>query len=122
VSAEVGAEWYDLTADGLLTSADLAELTSIIGSTPIAGDFDGDGDVDGGDLVEWRGDFGVNGDSDADGDGDSDGNDFLIWQRNLTSGASTGVAAVVPEPAGAALAAAACTALVGAARRRGRRC
>jgi hypothetical protein len=122
VSASVGAEWYDLTGDGLLDGADLAELTSIIGAVPIAGDFDGDGDVDGGDLVEWRGDFGVNGDSDADGDGDSDGNDFLIWQRNLTSGASTGVAAVVPEPAGAALAAAACTALVGAARRRGRRC
>jgi hypothetical protein len=122
VTATVGAEWYDLTGDGLLDGADLAELTSIIGAVPIAGDLDGDGDVDGADLVQWGGDFGVNGDSDADDDGDSDGNDFLIWQRNLTGGVSTGVAAVVPEPAGAALAAAACTALVGAARRRGRRC
>jgi hypothetical protein len=62
-------------------------------------DFDIDGDVDGIDLAQWQGDYGVNGHSDADGDGDSDGADFLQWQRQLGSGAPlTGAAAVVPEP------------------------
>jgi hypothetical protein len=48
-------------------------------------DFDGSGLIDGGDLAQWRGDFGANPDSDADGDGDSDGFDFLAWQRQLGS-------------------------------------
>jgi hypothetical protein len=67
---------------------------------PVTGppeDFDGDGDVDGADLEEWRTAFGVNAGADADADGDSDGTDFLAWQRNL--GASTvPVGAPVPEP------------------------
>lgn len=62
------------------------------------GDFDGDGDVDGDDLGQWKGDFGQNGDSDADGDGDSDGADFLAWQQNLGMTAATPTAAAVPEP------------------------
>jgi len=52
VSAALGAEWYDLTGDGLLTNDDLAELQSIIGTTP--GDFDADGDVDGSDFLAWQ--------------------------------------------------------------------
>jgi hypothetical protein len=71
-------------------------------ATPIPGDFDGSGVVDGLDLAPWRGDFGLNGESDADGDGDSDGADFLVWQRAL--GTST-PAAAVPEPAAVVLAA-----------------
>ncbi|MEM8946841.1 MAG: ThuA domain-containing protein [Planctomycetota bacterium] len=49
---------------------------------PILADFDGDGFVDGDDLSQWRGDYGIDDDSDADSDGDSDGSDFLAWQRN----------------------------------------
>lgn len=64
----------------------------------ILGDFDGDGDVDGDDLNQWEGDFGLNGDSDADGDGDSDGEDFLAWQQNFGIGTLSAPAAV-PEPA-----------------------
>jgi T5SS/PEP-CTERM-associated repeat protein len=59
-------------------------------------DFDNDGDVDGADLTQWQGDFGVNTLSNADGDGDSDGADFLEWQQQLGSAATT--AAAVPEP------------------------
>jgi hypothetical protein len=60
-------------------------------------DFNGDGLVNGGDLTEWKGDFGINGDSDADGDGDTDGADFLAWQRGY--GATVlPVAISVPEP------------------------
>jgi len=74
-------------------------------STLTPGDFDGNGVVDGDDLVQWQGDFGVNGESDADGDGDSDGADFLIWQQNLTGGLPTATAnAAVPEPASVCLA------------------
>lgn len=47
--------------------------------------FDGNSVIDGGDLNQWRGDFGANADSDADSDGDSDGFDFLAWQRQLGS-------------------------------------
>ncbi len=65
----------------------------------IAGDFDGDGDVDDDDLSQWEGDYGNNGDSDADGDGDSDGADFLAWQRNFGTGVPiVAAAAAVPEP------------------------
>jgi hypothetical protein len=65
---------------------------------PLAGDFDHDDNVDGDDLIVWRGDFGMNGDSDADGDGDSDGNDFLVWQQNLGATAATPNTTSIPEP------------------------
>ena len=71
------------------------------------GDFDGDGHVDGDDLVNWSAGFGIQGsavaaDGDANGDGNVDGRDFLIWQRNHgdsslnVSAAPT--SAAVPEP------------------------
>jgi T5SS/PEP-CTERM-associated repeat protein len=63
-------------------------------------DFDNDGDVDGDDLAQWKGDFGVNGLSSADDDGDSDGHDFLAWQQQLGGGVPAAIAsATVPEPA-----------------------
>jgi hypothetical protein len=59
-------------------------------SSAIAGDFDGDGDVDGDDLtgtpLGWQSRFGS----------DLTGGDFLAWQRNLGSG--TSLATAVPEP------------------------
>ena len=71
---------------------------------PISGDFDDNGMVDGADLAQWEGDYGVNGNSDANGDGDSDGFDFLIWQQNLTSaGGLAAPVALVPEPGSLAL-------------------
>jgi hypothetical protein len=63
-------------------------------------DFDNDGDVDGDDLAQWRGDFGANSSSDADDDGDSDGDDFLAWQQQLGKGSAIArTGAAVPEPA-----------------------
>jgi hypothetical protein len=65
-----------------------------------SGDFNQDGRVDQFDLIQWQGDFGLNGESDADHDGDSDGRDFLIWQRNYGIGALETLSAhTVPEPA-----------------------
>jgi len=69
---------------------------------PAAADFDEDGDVDGSDLTEWTGSFGLpsgalHSDGDSDADGDVDGADFLVWQQQL--GAGVGIATAVPEPA-----------------------
>lgn len=69
-------------------------------ATPLASaDFDGDGDVDGTDLVTWQSAYDVNGDGDATGDGETNGVDFLVWQRQFTAEAELVAAnAVVPEP------------------------
>jgi hypothetical protein len=61
----------------------------------LPGDFDKNSVVNAADLTKWRGDFGLNPQSDGDGDGDSDGADLLIWQQNLGAGGAVGA---VPEP------------------------
>jgi hypothetical protein len=83
----------------------------VVSAASFTADFDDDGDVDSGDLVQWQGDFGVNALSDADADGDSDGADFLAWQQQLGSGPPLApVGAVVPEPSCLVLLAMACVA------------
>jgi glucose/arabinose dehydrogenase len=74
------------------------------------GDFDGDADVDGDDLLRWTAGHGMTAGAtraqgDADGDGDVDGDDLLAWQRHvgwspLNVGSPAGA---VPEPAGTVL-------------------
>ena len=61
-----------------------------------AGDFTGDGIVDGADLAAWKEAFAVSDRGDANGDNVTDGSDFLIWQRAFNGG--TPAAAAVPEP------------------------
>jgi formylglycine-generating enzyme len=76
-----------------------------------AADFNGDGVVDGDDLVRWKDNFGLTtgatkSTGDANGDGVVDGRDFLAWQRQLGSGVvapAVGASAAVPEPAGLGL-------------------
>jgi T5SS/PEP-CTERM-associated repeat protein len=113
-----GLEWDVNYAPNTLT------LSVVSGPGGITADFDGDGDVDGADLVKWESGFGdstgaVKGDGDADGDGDVDGRDFLSWQKELGSGPpaspSTGA---VPEPSTALLLAAMTVCLLGPARRK----
>ena len=63
-----------------------AVITFVFDATPVyTADFNGDGSVDDQDLLQWQGDFGANGDSDADTDGDSDLADLLVWQREFRS-------------------------------------
>ena len=68
----------------------------------IAGDYNGDGGVDGLDLAIWEQGFGAN----------FDGADFLEWQRYLTAGIGNGASGMaahrstVPEPGAALLASA----------------
>jgi hypothetical protein len=71
----------------------------------IIGDFNGDGNVNGDDLLAWKASFGQSSAADADGDGDSDGVDFLAWQRHFGETHANAVAAAtgVPEPASSAL-------------------
>lgn len=104
VTAALGAEWYDLTGDGLLTQADLDEMLTNILSAPRPGDFNSDGKVDGADLVTWRQQYGTT----------LSGNDFLVWQRNL----GAGTLAAVPEPSGVLVAASIAGALGLVTRRR----
>ena len=67
----------------------------------VAGDFTGDGFVDGADLAAWKEAFAVSDRGDANGDDVSDGADFLIWQRAFNGGTPT--AASVPEPVSCSL-------------------
>jgi hypothetical protein len=89
----------------------------------IAGDFDGDMDIDGNDFLIWQQGLtaaggGTAASGDANGDGNVDGADFTIWAQGYGTG-SGGVSAV-PEPASLGLGlVAAC--FLAAARTRGRR-
>jgi hypothetical protein len=89
------------------------------GNNNVAGDYDGDGGVDGDDLNVWKAQFGVQplpAEPNADGDGSGlvDGADFLIWQQNL---GAPGIGSV-PEPATAALMACGLAMLAGTRSRR----
>ncbi len=76
-------------------------------SSPLTGDFNRDGVVDGADLENWKAGFFASGTAtptqgDADGDADVDGADFLVWQRGVRGLASAATAhSAVPEPAAA---------------------
>lgn len=93
-------EWEEIvhtTIDTLRVDTMIASDAFPLTNVSIPGDFDDDGDVDGVDLAQWEGDYGINGESDADGDNDSDGLDFLVWQRNYTGSLPPSITAV-PEP------------------------
>jgi sugar lactone lactonase YvrE len=90
-------------------------------------DFDGDGDVDGADLVNWTTGFGLAAGmtkthGDADGDADVDGNDFLTWQRGLTGSSGAATAANAPEPSACMLLVLAALAMGPTRRRSASRC
>ncbi len=86
----------------------------------LAGDFDGDKDIDADDLPIWKGAVGISADGDADGDGDSDGADFLLWQSSQSvTTVAIAAAGGVPEPATATMAVLGL--MLAAARGRGRR-
>ena len=75
-------------------------ITPVIPDPP---DFDGDGDVDGDDLVFITDSFGVDRAGDANNDGLTTGDDFLVWQRQYTEPLASTIAQIVPEPSSLAL-------------------
>jgi hypothetical protein len=76
-------------------------VLKVVSAPSFTADFDEDGDVDGNDLTNWKGGFGVGAthlQGNADGDADVDGADFLNWQRQLGSSPSAVASASIPEP------------------------
>lgn len=100
-------ELYAATTLGTFTSIHQANFELLQAySVGVAGDFDGDGDVDGADFVAWQTNYPTaNGATlatgDADSDGDADGADFAVWQANFPHEANA--IATVPEPHSALL-------------------
>jgi prepilin-type N-terminal cleavage/methylation domain-containing protein len=76
----------------------------------VAGDFDDDGDIDGGDFLKWQRDLGTSvlqAGEGADGNGNSvvDAADLGYWQNSFGDGTGqTTSAAAIPEPSGLMLA------------------
>ena len=92
----------DLNAAGLVaqlgaTTSGLSDTFNVAGGG-LLGDADGDGDVDGDDLIAVQTNFGsvTPPPGDADGDGDVDGDDLIAVQTNFGNVAAS--AAAVPEP------------------------
>jgi hypothetical protein len=88
----------------------------------VAGDYNGDGNVNGDDLAVWKNQYGqplpAAPNADGTGDGVIDGADFLFWQRHIAGGAGAAVASAVPEPASALLLISAASMLAWGRRRR----
>jgi hypothetical protein len=112
---------YDRLADTVTLI--VASLAGVMGA-----DFNGDGFVNGLDLLIWQQNVGIRmgatgAQGDADGDGDVDGDDFLEWQQQLGpvpgsgSGSGLPLGASVPEPSSIALLLAASLAIVAHRRR-----
>jgi len=97
---------YTLDGTPLAPLAEGLEPVGAIAWTPslktLAGDYDGDDDVDSDDYSEWKLDFGKwvaagNG-ADGNGNGIVDAADYTVWRNNLGVGPSSGFAASAPEP------------------------
>ncbi|MGD9632307.1 MAG: glycosyl hydrolase family 8 [Pirellulales bacterium] len=71
---------------------------TVLASTPLAGDFDRDGVVDGDDYAAWRAAFGSTTSPNVDGNGDGvvDAADFTIWRDAMENGQGSASGAV-PE-------------------------
>ncbi len=109
------------TADERLTSAQIDTVLQSGFVTPYQppGDFNGDGDIDGEDLLIWQNGFGRSGaNGDANLDGDVDGADFLLLQDNLQMAALQSESLTVPEPSSLVLAMALLVSLSYSRRRR----
>jgi hypothetical protein len=108
-----------LTAGGNLSAAGLSLDPSDSGTFSLAvnandvvltalssgGDFNGDGTVDAADYTVWQDNLGALDESALNGNGNGvngiDQDDYILWKANFgSSGAGSGLANAVPEPAG----------------------
>jgi hypothetical protein len=95
----------------LLRALQVAEAEELLNAVAPAGDYDGDGDVDGADYNVWRSAYGsqtVLHGSGADGnfDGFIDAADYTVWRNSMGVGGngSGGLSNTVPEPSALSLA------------------
>ncbi|MCC6491563.1 MAG: hypothetical protein IT424_00915 [Pirellulales bacterium] len=98
-----------------LSDQEFADVSSYLsqkyfatGGGGLDGDYDGDSDVDGDDLVVWENQFGIlpvpaAPNADGNGNGAVDGGDFLVWQNNFGAPGAAGAASAIPEPTAAVL-------------------
>jgi hypothetical protein len=95
-------------ASAKLAALEVNDARAILDQVAPQGDFDGDGDVDGADLLKWQQQLGLVGlypenslAADANADGVVNAEDLSLWQDNVaTASAST---AAIPEPASATI-------------------
>jgi hypothetical protein len=96
----------------LLGALQVAEATELLNSVAPAGDYNGDGTVDGADYNTWRASYGtetVLHGTGADGnfDGVVDAVDYTVWRNTVTAEGAGGLASplpfAVPEPGALAL-------------------
>ncbi len=84
------------------------EIELVASFVPTA-DFSGDGDVDGGDFLQWQREFGNSVSTpgegaDGNGSGSVDAADLLVWEQQFGQPGSSIAASTVPEPSCLALA------------------
>ena len=108
VSLPAAGQYY-VRVSGSTANVQLYQLQLSVASAVVTqpGDFDGDGDVDGADLLVWQRTLGSSGASlaaDGNSDGVVNGLDLDIWKTWFGSEAANPIQAV-PEPAGLIMAA-----------------
>lgn len=95
-------------------------------SSPLEGDFNGDGSVDAADYTVWRDNLGSGDESSLSGNGDGmngvDAGDYTLWANNFgatsSSSSSSAAASAVPEPGTALLGVISCLSLIAVQRRK----
>jgi hypothetical protein len=108
VSGLDGASFGQYFSVSGTSGSDNYKLTSLLPGDGVAGDFNGDGKVDGKDLLAWQTGFG----------GTYNGADLAVWEGNFGTSGSAAAAGGVPEPTSLVGAFLATAAFVGARRRR----
>lgn len=92
-------EYLDGLDRASLFFANLPEVEAALDTVFIAGDYNGDGDVDEDDYLYWRNTFGSRIYLAADGNNDGiiDAADYTVW-RDIFENLGSGAGAAVPEP------------------------
>jgi hypothetical protein len=96
-----------------------AVVLSILGSSPLPGDYNNDGMVDNADYTVWKGAYGGTVlQNETSTPGSVDAADYTVWRDNFGAGVPASFMSAVPEPASSLLAALSLAGTMGARSRR----